>query len=117
MCLTSLILDLTAHVLSGNTLYFLCRFRAIAILSTATRDGTTYTIFDFVYGVGGFTQIAVCVCDCERGALYLEGEAAKAEKIEYGARKASLSEDFVSASSKDSLVHSNAKELCRKTDE
>ena len=30
MCLTSLILDLTAHVLSGNTVYFLCRFRAIA---------------------------------------------------------------------------------------
>ena len=88
-----------------------------AILSTATRDGTTYTIFDFVYGVGGFTQIAVCVCDCEHGALYLEGEAAKAEKIEYGARKASLSEDFVSASNKDNLVHSNAKELCRKTDE
>jgi hypothetical protein len=29
MCLTSLILDLTAHFLSGNTVYFLCRFRAI----------------------------------------------------------------------------------------
>jgi len=30
MCLTSPILDLTAHFLSRNTVYFLCRFRAIA---------------------------------------------------------------------------------------
>ena len=31
MCLTSPIFDLTAHFLSGNTVYFLCRFRAIRI--------------------------------------------------------------------------------------
>lgn len=39
-----------------------------AILSMATPHGTTYTIFGLVYGVGGFTQIAVRVCDCEHGA-------------------------------------------------
>ena len=29
MCLTSPIFDLTAHFLLGNTVYFLCKFRAI----------------------------------------------------------------------------------------
>ena len=31
MCLTSPIFDLTAHFLLGNTVYFLCRFRAIVM--------------------------------------------------------------------------------------